>query len=47
MENIHVKNLTHLREVVREYEIYEYFEGPIVQGFNPECIYMAHLNFVG
>lgn len=44
---IHVKNFTHLREVAREYKTCEFVEGSIVQGFDPEVIFVAHLNFVG
>lgn len=37
----------HLRKVAREYEIYEFVDGPIVWGFDPEGIFVANLNFVG
>lgn len=47
MENICVKSIIHLREVVREYEICEFVEGPAGRGFDLEGIFKAHLNFVG
>ena len=47
VENIWAKNIIHLRELVREYGIYEFVEGLAIRGFDPEGIFIAHLNFVG
>lgn len=30
----------------REYELYEFAEGPSIQRFDPEGIFVSHLNFV-
>ena len=40
-------NITHLRHVARDYEFYEFGQGPIVKGFDPQGLFVAHLNFVG
>lgn len=45
--NACVKSLFHLREVTREFETCEFSEGPAIQGFDLEGIFMAHLNFIG
>lgn len=47
VENIQVKSLIHLKEVVREFKDYEFIEGSTIQGFDLKCIFVAHLNFVG
>lgn len=47
VENTRVKNLMHLREAKREFDISEFVEGPIIQGFSLEGIFVAHSNFVG
>ena len=36
----------HLREVEIEFDICEFVEGLVVQGFEPKHIFVAHLNFV-
>lgn len=47
MAYIHVRNINHLREVARYYDFFEFFQGPIVKGFDLEGIFVAYLNFVG
>ena len=47
MEGICVRNITHLRKVARDYELCEFVQGPTVQEFYPEGIFVSHLNFVG
>ena len=47
MAHILVKNIIHLKEMAREFEICEFIEGLAVQGFDPKGIFVAHLNFVG
>ena len=42
-----VRNITHLREVARHYELCEFVQGPVVKGFDPEGIFIVDLNFVG
>lgn len=45
--DIYVKNIIHLKEAAREFEICEFIEGTSIQGFDLEGIFMAHLNLVG
>ena len=33
--------------VVKDYEFYEFIQGLVIKGFDPEGIFVAHLNFVG
>lgn len=47
MEDIRVKILINLKEVAREFEGIEFIEGPALQGFDPEGIFVANLNFLG
>lgn len=45
--DVHVKNVTHLKELAKEFEFCEFIEAFIVKGFEPEGIFVAHLNLVG
>jgi hypothetical protein len=45
--NFHLSNITHLREVSRDYEFCVFVQGQAVKGFDSEGIFVAHLNFVG
>ena len=47
MVDIDVNNIMHSKEVAREFETCEFIQGPAVQGFDPEGIFVAHLNFFG
>ena len=44
---IRVNNIFHLKEVAREFDIFEFVKGPTIHGFDPEGNFVAHLNFVG
>ena len=45
--NIYVESLLYLRDVAREFETCEFVEGPIFRRFDPEGVFVAHLNFDG
>lgn len=45
--NVHVKNVTHLKEVAKDFELCEYFLALVVKGSDPEGIFVAHLKFDG
>ena len=45
--NIQVSSFMHLKEVEREFETCEFSEGLVVQGFDLEGIFVAHLKFDG
>lgn len=47
MVEIRVRIPTHLREVARDCDFFEFVQGPIVKGFDPEGIFVVHLHFVG
>ena len=36
-----------MKELAREFKSCEFVEGPLVRRFNPEGIFVVHLNFVG
>ena len=44
---MHDENVTHLKEVAKYFEFCEFIESLAVKGFDPDGIFMAHLNFVG
>ena len=45
--DVHVKNVTHMKEVSKHFEFCEFVEALVVKGFDAEGICVDHLNFVG
>ena len=44
---MHVKSVTHLKEVARDFELCQFIQAPTVRGFDPKGVFMAHLNSIG
>ena len=47
LADVHAKNVTHLKEVARDFELCEFIQAPTVRGFNPKGVFTAHLNSIG
>ena len=47
MAHVHIKNDTDLKEVARDFEIFEFIQTLVIKYFDPEGVFMAQLNYVG
>ena len=43
---MHVKNVTHLKEISKYFKICEFVEAQVVKGLNPRYIFVAHLKYI-
>ena len=45
--DVHVKNVTHLKKVTKDFELCDFIEASTVKGFNPKRVFAAHLKSIG